>query len=84
VWVVNIDGSQRMNLTNGQFANFQPVWSGDGSVYFVSDRSGIDNLWAITASDAGINGAMQAGSKKPEPSGVANADNSGSTGSPQP
>jgi TolB protein len=89
VWVVNVDGSNRMNLTSGQFANFQPVWAGDGSVYFVSDRSGVDNLWAIRAGPPiGTNGAMQAdaqpGAEKPQPSGIVNADNSGSTVSPHP
>ena len=50
LWVVNLDGTGRTSLTSGQFANFQPVWAGDGSVYFVSDRSGSDNVWAVTAS----------------------------------
>lgn len=73
VWVVNIDGSNRMNLTSGQFANFQPAWASDGSVYFVSDRSGTDNVWAVKATrGAGAgNGSMD----KPQPAGVANADN---------
>ena len=62
---------------------------GDGSVYFVSDRSGVDNLWAIRAGPPiGTNGAMQAdaqpGAEKPQPSGIVNADNSGSTDSPHP
>ena len=76
VWVVNIDGANRINLTNGQFANFQPVWASDGSVYFVSDRSGIDNVWAVKAGRGapGPSGTMD----KPQPAGVANAD-SGST-----
>jgi TolB protein len=73
VWVVNVDGSNRMNLTNGRFANFQPVWASDGSVYFVSDRSGVDNVWAVKAARGG---AME----KPQPSGVANADNESSSG----
>lgn len=47
LWVVNLDGSNRTSLTNGQFANFQPAWASDGTVYFVSDRSGLDNIWAV-------------------------------------
>jgi TolB protein len=50
LWVVNLDGSNRTSLTDGQFANFQPVWAGDGAVYFVSDRSGVDNIWAVATS----------------------------------
>lgn len=52
VWVVNVDGSGRTNLTNGKFANYQPTWGVDGRVYFVSDRTGVDNIWAVTASRA--------------------------------
>ena len=50
IWVINIDGSGRTMLTDNQFANFQPIWSSDGRVYFVSDRSGVDNIWAISTS----------------------------------
>lgn len=49
IWVVNVDGSGRVRLTDGQFANYQPVWSTDGRVYFVSNRSGLDNVWAVAA-----------------------------------
>lgn len=63
VWVVNLDGTNRIMLSNGQFANFQPVWSSDGSVYFISNRSGNENIWAVgmkgsrffpSTTDAGI------------------------------
>jgi TolB protein len=47
LWVVNVDGSHRVKLTDSQFANFQPIWATDGRVYFVSNRSGSDNIWAI-------------------------------------
>lgn len=52
VWIANIDGSGRTNLTNGQFANLQPIWSSTGSVYFVSNRSGVDNIWAVDTAHA--------------------------------
>ncbi len=67
VWVVNVDGTGRTNLTSGQFANFQPAWAADGSVFFVSDRSGTDNVWAVQSGRSEIN--------KPQPRNVANADN---------
>ena len=49
IWTVAVDGTRRMNLTNGQFSNTQPVWSPDGNVYFVSNRSGSANIWATPA-----------------------------------
>ncbi len=52
VWMINVDGSNRIKLTDNQFANFQPVWASDGRVYFVSNRSGIDNIWAISTERA--------------------------------
>lgn len=52
VWVINLDGSGRTMLTDNQFANFQPIWATDGRVYFVSDRSGVDNIWAISTDRA--------------------------------
>ena len=52
IWIVKLDGSGRTNLTNGMFANYQPAWGTDGRVYFVSDRSGVDNVWSVTTSRA--------------------------------
>ena len=31
IFTVNVDGSNRVNLTNGQFENYEPSWSPDGS-----------------------------------------------------
>ena len=47
MWVVNLDGTNRTMLTNGQFANFHPVWSPRGEIYFVSNRSGMENIWSV-------------------------------------
>ncbi len=63
IWVVRLDGTGRRNLTNGQFANFQPVWGADGRIYFVSDRSGVDNIWAIGSGRSG-------NYRKPPPPGI--------------
>lgn len=49
LWVISADGSNRTNLTNGQFVNVQPAWSRDGQVYFVSNRGkdGVENIWSV-------------------------------------
>lgn len=47
IWVVNLDGSQKVNLTNGEYTNIEPTWSPDGRILFVSNRAGIDNIWSI-------------------------------------
>ena len=52
VWIINLDGSGRTNLTNGRYANYQPVWSADRRVYFVSNRTGVDNIWAVSTARA--------------------------------
>ena len=60
VWIVNLNGSSRTNLTNGRYANYQPVWSPNGRVHFVSNRTGVDNIWAVTT-----NRAMDASEPRP-------------------
>jgi TolB protein len=52
VWLVSIDGSGRTNLTNGRYANYQPVWGADGRVFFVSNRTGVDNIWSVSTTRA--------------------------------
>ena len=47
LWVVNADGSGRQNLTNDRYANLQPTWGPDGTIYFVSNRAGWDNIWSL-------------------------------------
>jgi dipeptidyl aminopeptidase/acylaminoacyl peptidase len=52
VWVVNIDGTERVRLTTDHFVNLQPTWGPDGQVFFVSNRSGTDNIWAVRPQDS--------------------------------
>lgn len=49
VWMIGVDGTGKAPLTTGSFRNMQPTWSKDGRIYFVSDRSGNDTIWAIPA-----------------------------------
>ena len=57
LWTVDLDGQRRTNLTRGRFANYQPKWGRDGHIYFVSDRSGAENIWTISV-DSPVNGRM--------------------------
>lgn len=54
LWTISIDGTQRTRLTNDQFANAQPVWSSTGEIYFISSRTGTDNIWQIRPSNQQI------------------------------
>ena len=47
IWVVNVDGTQRVRLTDGHSRNFGPVWAATGRVFFTSARSGTENVWSI-------------------------------------
>lgn len=49
IWIVGADGKHRSNLTASRFLNYQPAWSSDGWIYFVSNRgpSGTETIWAL-------------------------------------
>ncbi len=47
LWIVNIDGSGRANLTGGRFVNLMPTWGQSNRLFFISDRSGRDTIWSI-------------------------------------
>ena len=49
LWIVNLDGTGRTSLTSSRFRNMQAVWGPDDRIYFVSNRGGIENLWAVSA-----------------------------------
>lgn len=51
LWTVNVDGSGRVKLTSDKFVNLQPAWGSDGWLYFVTNRSGTDNIWAVRPSE---------------------------------
>jgi len=50
LWLVNTNGTNRVRLTMGRFANIQPNWASNGTIFFTSDRSGegMENIWSIT------------------------------------
>lgn len=52
IWFARADGSGKTNLTRGHAINLMPTWGPDGTVYFISDRSGQDNIWSIRPEQA--------------------------------
>ncbi len=51
LWVVNADGTGRKKLTQSRFADLQPAWAPDGTIYFVSNRAKDqrESIWAVRA-----------------------------------
>lgn len=62
VWIAAADGSGRVNLTRStNITNLQPIWSRDGTIYFVSNRSknSVENVYALRP-DRAIQNVVQA------------------------
>lgn len=77
LWMSDVNGAGRVNLTAGRFVNLMPAWGPDGRIYFVSDRAGIENIWSIGTEKAilaasGVGGA--AGAKAVENAHVPTGD----------
>ncbi len=52
IWIMKPDGSGRANLTGGRNVNLMPTWGPNNTVFFVTDRSGSDNIWATSSNQA--------------------------------
>jgi len=66
IWLMRADGSERTRLTGERFANLQPTWADDGTIYFVSRRGDgpRDTLWSLKPRSAL---AMGSSPSSPEP-----------------
>ncbi|MBU0719071.1 MAG: DPP IV N-terminal domain-containing protein [Planctomycetes bacterium] len=47
VWIMASDGRERVRLTDGHTANYAPVFSTSGRLFFTTKRSGHDNIWSV-------------------------------------
>jgi TolB protein len=47
LWIVDINGNSRISLTAGSAVNLMPSWGPHEQLFFVSDRGGVDNIWAM-------------------------------------
>jgi len=73
VWMIGLDGRGEMPLTHGNTVDLMPAWSPDGTVFFVSNRTGHENLWSVNVASA----LLTASGGSP----FRNDDNSGLAGS---
>ena len=53
IWTIGHDGTGRIALTAGGYRNMRPEWGRDGRVFFMSNRSGQNVIWAVSAGDQG-------------------------------
>lgn len=47
IWIMNADGRHKSRLTDGTSANFSPTFSQSGRLFFISNRSGHENIWSL-------------------------------------
>ena len=53
IWIVNADGSQELQVTEGPGRNWHPTWAkiGDAEkIFFVSDKDNQINIWSLSSS----------------------------------
>jgi dipeptidyl aminopeptidase/acylaminoacyl peptidase len=47
LWLMDVDGSDLRQLTRSEAGDVSPVWAPDGSIFFLSSRSGSYQVWRI-------------------------------------
>lgn len=52
LWMVDLNGNARIALTFGKAVNLMPTWGPNNRLFFVSDRAGTDNIWAMDTTAA--------------------------------
>ena len=64
IWTIGTDGTGRMALTSGGYRNLRPNWGGDDRVYFMSNRGGLDVIWAVSGGSESAFGEAVASDEK--------------------
>ena len=84
IWTVSADGTGRQRLTDGVGVNASPTWASGNRVFFISDRSGRENIWSVKidsdtpATALGDPKTPAGGStRKPAPTAVGTTDDTG-------
>lgn len=52
LWMIGADGTGKVNLVGGGGASLMPTWSHDGTIFFVSNRGGSENIWSLNSAGA--------------------------------
>lgn len=52
LWMIGADGNGKVNLVGGNGASLMPAWGSDGTIYFVSNRGGAENIWSLSSAGA--------------------------------
>lgn len=47
LWMMDADGANRVRVAAGAHTALMPIWLNSNALAFVSDRSGVDNVWSI-------------------------------------
>jgi TolB protein len=49
LWIVTAEGMNPTRMTTSAASDWMPAWSQDNRIYFVSDRTGGQRIWSLTA-----------------------------------
>lgn len=52
LWMVSSDGEGQVRLTTGRGSALSPTWAHNDRLFFVSNRDGVDNVWAMDLAGA--------------------------------
>jgi TolB protein len=52
LWMISGEGEGKVRLTDGTGLALSPVWGANNRLFFVSDRSGTDNIWSLDLAPA--------------------------------
>ncbi len=68
IWIMDADGGNLHQLTDGNGSNTKPAWSPDGSyIAFVSDRDGNEEIYVIGTNGAGLSRLTELDSSETDP-----------------
>lgn len=78
LWLMDVNANTRIRLTNAEALSLMPTWAPNQTLVFVSDRSGVDNIWSMSLKGA-IQLASSGASKAPVQGALAEASSTQGT-----